>query len=40
MSDIKTPLDYICKMIDINAYKQKEELIIPYIKEFAKNDSN
>lgn len=33
MSDIKTPLDYLCKIIDINAKKQKEELVEVYLRE-------
>lgn len=33
MSDFKTLIDYLCKMIDINAKKQKEELVKTYIKE-------
>lgn len=33
MSDFKTVLDYLCKIIDINSKKQKEELVELYIKE-------
>lgn len=33
MTDIKTPLDYLIKLIDINAKNQKEELVKTYIKE-------
>ena len=33
MSDIKTLLDYLTKIIEINARKQKEELQDLYIKE-------
>lgn len=33
MTDIKTPLDYLIKAIDINAKNQKEELIQAYVKE-------